>query len=80
MKSTIPDQHQKRLDSISIYLRELRFAEGMTQSEVCEELGLGLHKNTLQRVEDGYNMNLTTLFEIADFYGIPISEMFEDIK
>ena len=78
MKKSIPDLHQKRLDSISSYIRELRFGEGMTQSEVCKELDL--HKNTILRVENGYNMNLTTLFEIADFYGIPIGEMFADIE
>lgn len=73
MIKAISDQHQKRLDSISIYLRELRFAEGMTQSEICEELDL--HKNTLVRVENGKNMNLITLFELADFYGLDVCDL-----
>lgn len=73
-KNKIPEEHQNRLTELACFLRELRFAEGMTQQEVCEELNL--HKNTLIRVENGYDMNVTTLFEIADFYDIPIGEIF----
>lgn len=74
MKKVISSVHQKRLDSISTYLRELRFCENMTQKEVCK--GLNLHNNTLLRVENGHNYTLKTLFEIADFYGISIGEIF----
>lgn len=76
-KNPISQIHQKRLDSISFYLRELRFAEGMTQFEISQEFKL--HKNTIWRVENGMNFTLVTLFEIADLYDIPISEVLGDI-
>ena len=79
MKKSISTVHQKRLDAISCYIRELRFNEGMTQKELCQELNL-LHYNTIARMESGHNMTLVSLFEIADFFGIPIGEIFADIE
>lgn len=76
-KHLISPTHQKRLNSISAYLRELRLNENMTQQEVS--MNLNLHKNTIFRVENGMNVTLVTLFEIADFYNIPINEIFMDV-
>ena len=71
----IPKHHQKRLIAISTYLRELRFAEGMTQ----EELGhnLNLHRNTIQRAENGQNITLLSILELADALDINVSELFQ---
>jgi len=74
MKRSILPEHQKQLDAIANYLKELRFNENQTQAEVCAELDL--HPNSLSRIENGQNMNLTTLFRLCDYYDIPIDSVF----
>ena len=69
----IPEHHQKRLDRLSLYLRELRYSEGKTLMELSEHLDI--HRNTIQRVETSKNTTLQTLFELVDFYGIQVSEL-----
>ena len=76
---SISKSHQKRLEFLSIYFRELRFAEGLTQREVSDDQDLGLHLNTLIRAENSKNMNLLTLFKLVDYYGIDIQKLFIDV-
>ena len=71
----ISKHHQKRLIAISTYLRELRFAEGMTQEELSHNLNL--HRNTIQRAESGQNITLISILELADALDISISELFQ---
>ena len=71
MKKQISPDHQKRLDSLACYLRELRLNENLRQKEV----EAGVHPNTLSRMENSKNFTLITLFEICDFYGIQPSEL-----
>jgi len=78
MKKAIPKEHQKRLDLIASYLRELRFNENLTQKEISAELNL--HLNTIIRLENGHNMTLLSLFELCDFYGMSLSEILGDQK
>jgi transcriptional regulator with XRE-family HTH domain len=70
---SISIENQKRLDILSIYLRELRLNECMNQSEVATDTGL--HLNTLIRVENAKNFTILTLFELADFYRMKPSEL-----
>lgn len=74
----IPEQHQKRLEYLSTYFRELRFNEGMTQVELSQETNL--HRNSIIRAENAKNMTLISIFEMADFFDLSISELFQDIK
>ena len=76
MKKHITEEHQKRLDLIASYLRELRFSENLTQKETSD--GLNLHLNTICRLENGHNMTITSLFELCDFYGVTLSEIIND--
>ena len=69
----IPDHHQKRLNLLGTYVRELRLNENMTQMEVGAESEI--HFSTVKRVEGKMNFTLTTLFEISDFYGLQPSEL-----
>jgi transcriptional regulator with XRE-family HTH domain len=66
-------QHQKQLNAIGLYLKNIRLDERMTQLEVGEQINL--HYNTIQRTESGANTTLITIFELADFYGIKPSEL-----
>jgi transcriptional regulator with XRE-family HTH domain len=76
MKKAISEVHQKRLDLIASYLRELRFNENLTQKEISTDLNL--HLNTIIRLENGHNMTLVSLFELCDYYQIAISQIFND--
>lgn len=72
-KKPIPQHHQKRLEILSAYIRELRFGEGMTQNLVGQEIDL--HLNSIIRIENSKNFTILTLFELADYYEIPASEI-----
>lgn len=74
----IPEQHQKRLEYLSTYLLELRFAEGMTQQELSQHMNL--HRNSIIRAENAKNLTLISIFEMADTFDISITELFQDIK
>ena len=74
----IPEHHQNRIDTVSIYLRELRYSEGKTLLEISEFLGI--HRNTVQRVETSHSVTLLTLMKFADFYEISVSELLSVIE
>jgi transcriptional regulator with XRE-family HTH domain len=71
----IPEQHQKRLEIISIYLRELRFSEGLTQKDLSQTVNL--HRNSIKRAENAKNLTLLSLFELADALNISPKELFD---
>ena len=74
----IPEQHQKRLEIISIYLRELRLSEGLTQKDLSQTVNL--HRNSIIRAENGKNLTILSLFELADALNINPKELFIDIE
>lgn len=71
----IPEQHQKRLDIIATYLRELRFNEGLTQLELSQTMNL--HRNTVIRAENSKNLTLLSFFELADALDIKPKELLD---
>jgi transcriptional regulator with XRE-family HTH domain len=66
-RKAIPSEHREALNAISIYLRELRFSEGLTQLELSQQIKL--HRNSIQRAETGH-VTLLTIFKLATFYDI----------
>jgi len=70
----IPDQHQKRLEIISIFLRELRLSEGLTQKDLSQTVNL--HRNSIIRAENGKNLTILSLFELADALNISPKDIF----
>jgi hypothetical protein len=72
----ISKKHQKRLDLIATYLRELRLNEGLTQNELTHNL----HRNTIIRAENSKNLTLLSVFELVDAMGISLQEFFLDIE
>jgi len=70
----IPEQHQKRLEIISTYVRELRFSEGLTQKDLSQTVNL--HRNTIIRAENAKNLTLLSLFELADALNISPKDVF----
>jgi transcriptional regulator with XRE-family HTH domain len=71
----ISEQHQKRLEIISTYLRELRFSEGLTQKDLSQSVNL--HRNTIIRAEKAKNLTLLSLFELADALDINPKELLD---
>lgn len=69
----IPDHHQKNLQALSHYLRELRFNENLSQLELSYEINL--HQNTIQRMESNKNYSMLSFFEICHFYDYKPSEI-----
>ncbi len=75
MKSKpISIEQQKKLCKLGLYLKNLRLADGLSQHEVCESLNL--HFNTIQRIEAGKNSSMLTVLELAEFFELPVSELF----
>jgi transcriptional regulator with XRE-family HTH domain len=70
--------NQKRLEVLGQYLRENRFIHGLTLNQVANEINL--HKNTIGRAETGHSINLISLFELADYYQIPLTGLLTDIQ
>jgi transcriptional regulator with XRE-family HTH domain len=75
---TIQDHNQKRLEYLSIFFRELRLNNGLTQVELSQETNL--HRNSIIHIEKARNMTLLSLFELADALEISPKELFQDIK
>jgi transcriptional regulator with XRE-family HTH domain len=63
---------------LSIFLRELRINSGYTQSQVADEINLS--RNSISKIERMGFFRIQHLFLLADFYEIPINELFMDIK
>jgi hypothetical protein len=66
----------KRLKTIGRMLREIRFSEGRNQDEYIE---YGATRRQIQRGEHGFNLTLTSLFNLLDCYGYTLRDFFEDM-
>ena len=76
--AVIPENQKKKFDLLAAYLRELRFSEGLSQIEISQKGNL--HRNTIMRAEDGKNLTLLSVFELADALDISPKELFQDIE
>jgi transcriptional regulator with XRE-family HTH domain len=77
-RKPIVDQNHQRMLELSIFLRELRLNLGYTQSEVAREINLS--RNSISKIERMGFFRIQHLYLLADFYEIPINELFMDIK
>jgi transcriptional regulator with XRE-family HTH domain len=75
-KLSSKDYH--RMLALSVCLRELRLNLGYTQSEVAREINLS--RNSISKIERMGFFRIQHLYILADFYEIPINELFMDIK
>ena len=66
---------EKRLEWLSIYIKELRFNLGMTQQDLADKSNLP--RSTIQRAEGANNINIETLFIIADALRVNPSELID---
>jgi len=73
MKKNIPE-NQKIVKNIGELIKEYRFSEGWTQQmlgDYCD-----LNRNTISRVENGKNISVLTLLEIAATLEINLVDLF----
>jgi len=78
IKKTYPQEYHEKLKNIASLIREYRLANGYTQMELAKNLNL--HRNTLSRVERGYDHHIFNLLEIAATLEINLSELFYEEK
>jgi transcriptional regulator with XRE-family HTH domain len=78
MHKQISKQNIRRLEYLSTYLRELRLNEGLTQEMLSQQMNL--HRNTIIHAENGRNMTLLSIFELADALDISPKELFLEIE
>lgn len=76
-RKQIPEHHKKRLDAISLYLKELRFSNGMTQKELSQELNL--NRNTIINAENSKNITIINIMQLADALNISLKDLFAEI-
>ena len=81
-RKKLPVTHCKRLSQLAYYLRELRYSENLTQTQVAQQTNMT--KNSLVRIETidkdkckGYN--ILHIYELADFYGVPAKDILWNI-
>lgn len=78
-KQPLLEHNRMRLVEISSYFRNMRKLSGLSQEEVAES---GISLGTIKYVESGYfgnpkNISLKTLFDLADYYQLPLREVFD---
>jgi transcriptional regulator with XRE-family HTH domain len=59
-------------------LRELRINSGYTQAQVAKEIHLS--RNSISKIERQGFFRIQHLYMLADFYDIPINELFAEIN
>lgn len=74
---SIPESQKKRIEEISLFIKNWRVNENLTQHDFSE--AAEIHVNTIQKLEGGYSVTLLTLFACIDAMDMTLSEFFEGI-
>jgi transcriptional regulator with XRE-family HTH domain len=74
----LSEENLKRLKYLGTFLRELRLNSGYRQSDVSAAINLS--RNSISRIENSHNFSVIHLFELADFYDLPVGEIMTDIE
>lgn len=77
-KESISGHNQRRLFELATLLRELRINSGYTQEMVAKEISLS--RTSISKIERMGFFRIQHLFLLADFYEIPLNELFMDIN
>ncbi len=63
---------------LSTFLREMRINSGYTQEQVAKEIQLS--RNSISKIERMGYFRIQHLYLLADFYEIPVNELFAEIE
>ena len=78
-KRIIPEHQKKRIEEISLFIKNYRINDGLTQSDFSKLSDI--HHNTIQRFEAGNkNITLATLLNCIDAMDMTLSEFFESME
>ena len=79
-KRKIPEHQSKRLEEISLFIKNYRLCEGLTQREFSNIADV--HVNTIQKFEKHkINISILTLFACIDAMdGLTLSEFFAGME
>jgi DNA-binding transcriptional regulator YiaG len=80
-KKQIPEHQRKRLEEISLFIKNYRIGEQLSQREYCHIANT--HVNTLQKFEKQKTKNISvlTLFAFIDAMdGMTLSEFFAGMQ
>lgn len=75
--NSISPENRQRLSYLSCIFRETRVNSGYTQEQVAPEINLS--RNSISKIENMGFFRIQHLFILADYYEIPLAELFEDI-
>ena len=75
---SISSENRQRLSYLSSFLRETRVNYGYTQEQVAREINLS--RNSISKIENMGFFRIQHLFILADFYEIPINELFSELN
>lgn len=77
-KELLTDINYRRHFELCSLLREFRINFGYTQSQLAEEVGLS--RNSISKIENQGYFRIQHLYLLANFYEIPLNELFQDIE
>jgi len=78
-KRRITKYQKKRLQEISMFIRNWRLNECLTQSDFSKLSES--HTNTIQRLESGkQNLSIITLFNCVDAMGLTLAQFFDGME
>ena len=77
-ETSLSPENRQRLSYLSSFLREMRVNSGYTQEQVAQEINLS--RNSISKIENMGFYRIQHLFLLADYYEIPLNELFMDIK
>jgi transcriptional regulator with XRE-family HTH domain len=76
-KILTPDNYKRMLD-LSMLLRNIRINSGYTQEQVAKEIKLS--RTSISKIERMGFFRIQHLFLLADYYEIPLNELFAEIE
>jgi len=71
-KHNTSNDHRKRLEAISMMLKEMRLSDGKNQDGYIKD---GLTRRQIQTGESGKNMTLIKLFSLLDCFGYSLKDI-----
>jgi transcriptional regulator with XRE-family HTH domain len=71
----IPDHQRKRVEEISLFIRNWRLNEGLSQREFSELAGI--HPNSLYHIENMRPYKILTLLKCINATGLTVSQFFD---
>jgi transcriptional regulator with XRE-family HTH domain len=78
IKEPLTDTTQRMHLNLCSLLREYRINFGYTQAQLAAEIGLS--RNSISKIENQGWFRIQHLYRLADFYEIPLHELFQDIE